>query len=125
MSHQAAASAGAVAGRGPGAGAAGLGAGTSVPGTCRRDANRQADVEAATVASAAQDGAARPLALRITTLGRASLQNDQAGLRQRRQAEASPRAQTTPASAETWPHTQDRRDGAFSMPSRGAHGGEK
>src|SRR5713101_6725412 len=66
-----------------------------------------------------------PLALLITTLVWESLQKDQACMRQRRQADASPRAQATPDSATRQPHGQDRHDGAFSTPSRGAHGGQE
>jgi len=89
---------------------------TIVPVTCRLDADLQADVEASAAAYEAQDGDAMPLALLSTTMVREYLRKDQACMRQRRQAEASPRAQATPERAETRPHTQDSRDGARSQP---------
>jgi hypothetical protein len=60
-----------------------------VPIACRLDADLHADREAS-AASEAQDGDAMPRTMLITTMVRDSLQRDQACLRQRRQAEASP-----------------------------------
>jgi len=77
---------------------------TIVPVTCRRDADLQVDVEACAAAYAAQYGAAMPLALLITTIVWEYLQKDQGCMRQRRQAEALPRAQATPDSAARQPH---------------------
>jgi hypothetical protein len=75
-----------------------------VPGTCRRDADLQADVEAAAVASETPYGDAMPLALLITTMVQEYLRKDQACMRQRRQAEAARRAQATPDRATRQPH---------------------
>jgi hypothetical protein len=88
----------------------------TVPVTCRLDADLHADLQAYAAAYEAQYGEAIPLAVLITTIVRDYLQKDQAFMRQRRQAEASPRAQATPDNAETQPHTRDRRDGALSQP---------
>jgi hypothetical protein len=88
----------------------------TVPITCRLDADLHADLEAYAAAYEAQYGDAIPLALLITTIVREYLQKDQAFMRQRRQAEAAPRAQVTPDSAETRPHTRDSRDGVLSQP---------
>ena len=89
---------------------------TTVPVTCRLDADLHTDLQAYAAAYEAQYGEAMPLAVLITTIVRDSLQKDQACMRQRRQAEASPKAQATPDSAETRPHTRDSRDGALSQP---------
>jgi hypothetical protein len=97
---------------------------TTVPVTCRLDADLQADVEACAAASAAQDGAAMRLALLITTIVRESLRGDQACLRQHRQADAAPQTRATPDRTTRPPPGQDRHDGAFSAPSHGTHGGE-
>jgi hypothetical protein len=84
--------------------------------TCRLDADLHADLEAYTAAYEAQYGDAIPLAVLITTIVRDYLQKDQAFMRLRRQAAAAPRAQATPESAETRPHTRDSRDGTLSQP---------
>ena len=89
---------------------------TIVPVTCRLDADLQADVEASAAAYEAQDGDAMPLALLSTTMVREYLRKDQACMRQRRQAEASPRAQATPDSATRQPHGHDHHERAFSKP---------
>jgi hypothetical protein len=96
--------------------------GTIVPVTCRLDADLHPDVQASAAAYEAQDGDAMPLAVLITTIVQEYLQKDQACMRQRRQAEASPRAPATPESTETRPHTRDRRDGALSQPSHRLNG---
>ncbi len=94
----------------------------TVPVTCRLDADLHTDLQAYAAAYEAQYGEAIPLAVLITTIVRDYLQKDQAFMRQRRQAEAAPRAQATPESAETRPHTRDRRDGALSQPSHRLNG---
>jgi len=75
-----------------------------------------ADLEAYAAAYEAQYGEAIPLAVLITTIVRDYLQKDQAFMRQRRQAAATPQARATPNSAETRPRGPDSRDGALSRP---------
>jgi hypothetical protein len=88
----------------------------TVPVTCRLDADLHADLEASAAAYEAQYGDAIPLAVLITTIVRDYLHKDQAFMRQRRQAEALPRAQATPDSATRQPHGHDHHERAFSKP---------
>ena len=73
----------------------------TVPVTCRLDADLHADLEAHAVAYEAQYGEAIPVAVLIPTIVRDYLRKDQAFLRQRRQAETSPRARSAPTAAGT------------------------
>ena len=97
----------------------------TVPVTCRLDADLHADLEAYAAAYEAQYGEAMPLTVLITTIVRDYLHKDQAFMRQRRQAEALPRAQATPDSAARQPHGQDRHEGALSQPSHRINGGRR
>ena len=76
----------------------------TVPVTCRLDADLHADLEAYAAAYEAQYGDAIPLAVLMTTIVRDYLQKDQAFMRQRRQAQATPPTRATP----------DSHDGAHS-----------
>jgi len=67
----------------------------TVPVTCRLDADLHADLEAYAAAYEAQYGEPIPLAVLITTIVRDYLQKDQAFMRQRRQALATPPGRTT------------------------------
>src|SRR5262249_22563792 len=88
----------------------------TVPVTCRLDADLHADLEAYAAAYEAQYGEAIPLAVLMTTIVRDYLQKDQAFMRQRRQAVATPQARATPDSAATRPRGPDSHDGALSRP---------
>ena len=84
---------------------------TTVPVTCRLDADLHTDLQAYAAAYEAQYGDAIPLAVLITTIVRDYLHKDQAFMRQRRQADAAPQARATPASTAPRPHGQDSHDG--------------
>jgi hypothetical protein len=94
----------------------------TVPVTCRLDADLHADLEAYAAAYAVQYGETIPLPTLITTIVRDYLQKDPAFMRQRRQAEAPPRARPAPARPETLPRAQGSQDGALSRPSRSTDG---
>jgi hypothetical protein len=88
----------------------------TVPVTCRLDADLHTDLQAYAAAYHAQYGEEMTLPMLITTMVRDYLQRDQAFMRQRRQADATPQARATPESVTTQPHGHDRHDGAFSTP---------
>ena len=67
----------------------------TVPVTCRLDVALHADLEAYAAAYEVQYGEAIPLAVLMTTIVREYLQKDQAFMRQRRQALATPPGRTT------------------------------
>ena len=96
-----------------------------VPITCRLDADLRAHLEASAAASEAQYGDVMPLALLSTTMVREYLRQDQACLRQRRQADAAPQPRATPDRTTRQSPGQDRHDGVCSTPSRGTHGGHE
>jgi len=74
------------------------------------------DLEAYAAAYEAQYGEAIPLAVLITTIVREYLQKDQAFMRQRRHAAATPPARGTPARMTPRPQGQDGHEGARSQP---------